>query len=125
MRAAQCNAVARGWQGEPTSVPRAGGELRNCLPRHGVGRERREAHDGHDSIGCWIARGHWGRGIASRDVALMLGEFARRPLHATAAGHNLPLIRVLERNGFRIVSCCMTSETTRTLRRETVMLVLE
>jgi len=65
------------------------------------------------------------RGIASRDVALMLGEFARRPFHATAAGHNLPPIRVLERNGFRIVSRCMTSETTRTPRRETVMLVLE
>jgi RimJ/RimL family protein N-acetyltransferase len=55
----------------------------------------------------------------------MLGEFARRPLYATAAGHNAASIRVLEKNGFRIVSRSMTAETARTVRRETVTLVLE
>jgi hypothetical protein len=45
-----------------------------------VGAVNISPHDGRDSIGYWIAREHWGRGIASRAVALMLGEFARRPL---------------------------------------------
>lgn len=90
-----------------------------------VGAVNISPHDGRDSIGYWIAREHWGRGIASRAVGLMLGEFARRPLYATAAGHNLPSIRVLEKNGFRIVSRRMTPETARTVQRETVTLVLE
>ncbi|QOJ01921.1 MAG: GNAT family N-acetyltransferase [Phycisphaeraceae bacterium] len=77
-----------------------------------------------DSIGYWIAKEHWGRGIASRAVALMLAEFVRRPLMATTAGHNLPSIRVLEKNGFEILSRRITAETTRTAQRETVTLVL-
>lgn len=81
-------------------------------------------HDGADSIGYWIAREHWGRGIASRAVALMLGEFTRRPLYATTAGHNHPSIRVLQKNGFEIESRSMTPETSRTVKRETVRLVL-
>lgn len=81
-------------------------------------------HEGSDSIGYWIAREHWGRGIASRAVALMLGEWARRPLLATTAGHNLPSIRVLEKNGFVVVSRRVTPETARTVARETVTLML-
>ena len=90
-----------------------------------VGAVNVSPHDGGDSIGYWIAREHWGRGIATRAVGLMLGEFARRPLYATAAGNNLPSIRVLEKSGFRLVSRRMTPETARTAARETVTLVLE
>lgn len=89
-----------------------------------VGAVNISPHDGAKSIGYWIARDHWGRGIATRAVALMLGEFAPRPLYATAAGHNHPSIRVLEKNGFEIVSRYMTPETSRTVQRETVLLVL-
>ena len=78
-----------------------------------------------DSIGYWIAREHWGRGIATRAVALMLSEFTRRPLYATAAAHNHPSIRVLEKNRFEVVSRCMTPDTPRTVRRETVTLMLK
>ncbi|MCU0225188.1 MAG: GNAT family N-acetyltransferase [Acidobacteria bacterium] len=52
-----------------------------------------------DSIGYWIAREHWGRGIGTVAVALMLRDFMRRPVFATAAGHNSPSIRVLENSG--------------------------
>lgn len=90
-----------------------------------VGAVNVSPHDGGDSIGYWIAREHWGRGIATRAVGLMLGEFVRRPLYATAAGNNLPSIRVLEKSGFRLVSRRMTPETARTVARETVTLVLE
>lgn len=77
-----------------------------------------------DSIGYWIAREQWGRGIATAGVALMLQEFTRRPLYATAAGHNIASIRVLEKNGFAITTRQNTPETARTLARETVTLVL-
>lgn len=90
-----------------------------------VGAVNIAPHEGADSIGYWVAREHWGRGIATRAVALMLGEFARRPLYATTAGHNHPSIRVLQRNGFEIVSRGTTPETARTVQRETVTLVLK
>lgn len=89
-----------------------------------VGAINISPHEGADSIGYWIARGQWGRGIATRAIALMLSEFTRRPLFATAAGHNHPSIRVLLKNGFEEVSRAPTPETARTLQRETVRLVL-
>ena len=63
------------------------------------------------SIGCWmmgeqlavgygIARPHWGRGIASRALALLLAEMPIRPLHARAAASNAASVRVLTKNGF-------------------------
>jgi RimJ/RimL family protein N-acetyltransferase len=89
-----------------------------------VGAVNIAPHDGADSIGYWVDRAHWGRGIATRAVALMLQEFTRRPIFATTAGHNHPSIRVLQKSGFEIVSRCATPETARTVQRETVMLVL-
>lgn len=58
--------------------------------------------DGKDHVGYWIAREHWGKGIASRALALLLEKVTVRPLHAMAARSNPASIRVLERNGFRI-----------------------
>lgn len=89
-----------------------------------VGAVNIAPHNGLDSIGYWIDRAHWGRGIASRAVALMLEEFPRRPVAATTSGHNHASIRVLEKCGFEIVSRCMTGETPRTVQRETVTLML-
>ncbi len=60
-----------------------------------VGAVNISPSDGADSIGYCIDRAHWGCGIATRAVALMLREFERRPLFATAAGHNVESIRVL------------------------------
>jgi RimJ/RimL family protein N-acetyltransferase len=89
-----------------------------------VGAVNISPHEGRDNIGYWIAREHWGRGIATRAVALMIKEFMRRPLFATASAQNEASIRVLEKNGFEIISRCITPETTRTVQRETVMLML-
>jgi len=95
-----------------------------CADRVVIGSVNISPDQGVDSIGYWIAREHWGRGIATVAVALMLREFTRRPLLATAAGHNTPSIRVLEKNGFVITSRSTTPETTRTVPRETVTLLL-
>lgn len=80
--------------------------------------------DGLDSLGYWISREHWGRGIASEAVALLLDECSLRPLYATTAGHNQPSMRVLEKNGFTITARRMTPASARNMARETVTLVL-
>lgn len=56
--------------------------------------------DGQRTVGYWIAREHWGRGAASRALALLLDEVMSRPLHARAARSNAASIRVLEKCGF-------------------------
>ncbi|MBL9148065.1 MAG: GNAT family N-acetyltransferase [Phycisphaerae bacterium] len=77
-----------------------------------------------DAIGYWIAKEHWGRGIASRAVERMLEEYTRRPLYATVAAGNAPSLRILEKFGFVIESRERTPETARCVARETVSLVL-
>jgi len=59
--------------------------------------------DGKREVGYWIARSHWGRGIASRALAEFLRVSPRRPLHAIVAQHNPASRRVLEKCGFRVV----------------------
>jgi RimJ/RimL family protein N-acetyltransferase len=57
--------------------------------------------DGQRLLGYWIGREWWGRGVATRAVALLVGELSVRPIHAHVAEHNLGSIRVLEKCGFR------------------------
>lgn len=78
-----------------------------------------------DSLGYWVARPHWGKGIASRALAMFLLEEPRRPLHATAAMTNGASIRVLTRNGFRLVRTFKGEETDRYLAREVGEFLLE
>src|SRR5688572_30709442 len=49
----------------------------------------------------WVDRTHWGRGIASAALRLLLAETAERPVYARAASDNLGSLRVLEKTGFR------------------------
>jgi RimJ/RimL family protein N-acetyltransferase len=56
--------------------------------------------DGRRMVGYWLAREHWGAGIASRAFALFLGELEERPLWATVLPGNAGSRRVLEKNGF-------------------------
>jgi len=56
--------------------------------------------DGERLVGYWIGREHWGRGIATRALAELLGEIEERPLYARVARHNVGSIRVLEKCGF-------------------------
>lgn len=59
--------------------------------------------DGRDFIGYWLAREHWGRGIATRAVMLLIEERAARPLYARVARHNIASLRVLLKCGFRVM----------------------
>src|SRR3954453_17300304 len=52
-------------------------------------------HDDTREVGYRIGRQHWGRGIASAALRLLLAEVAERPLYATVAEHNPASLRVL------------------------------
>src|SRR5688500_4236702 len=57
--------------------------------------------EGSNHIGYWIAKEWWGKGIASRAVALILDEVSARPIDARVAKHNVASLRVLEKHGFK------------------------
>jgi RimJ/RimL family protein N-acetyltransferase len=80
--------------------------------------------DGMDGIGYWIDRGHWGRGIATRAVGLLIAEVSARPLVAHVEIHNTASLRILERHGFVIVDRQMKPETERYVGAEVFTLTL-
>jgi RimJ/RimL family protein N-acetyltransferase len=49
----------------------------------------------------WVGRAHWGKGIASAALQLLLAETSERPVFGRAASDNAASIRVLEKAGFR------------------------
>jgi RimJ/RimL family protein N-acetyltransferase len=59
--------------------------------------------DGVLLVGYMLGRSHWGHGIATQALALFLDLETRRPLHAHVVKHNVGSIRVLEKNGFKVV----------------------
>jgi RimJ/RimL family protein N-acetyltransferase len=59
--------------------------------------------DGKRVVGYWIAREFWGRGIATEALARLLEIVSERPLEATVLPGNDASVRVLEKNGFRLL----------------------
>jgi RimJ/RimL family protein N-acetyltransferase len=60
-----------------------------CFPR-----------DGQRELGYWVAREHWGRGVASAAVRAFLAEYPARPLGAKLLATNAASLRVLHKAGF-------------------------
>ena len=56
--------------------------------------------EGFLEVTYWIDRAHWGRGIASAALALLLAEVSERPIRARVASDNAASRRVLEKSGF-------------------------
>ncbi len=81
--------------------------------------------EGRDLVGYWIAKEHWGKGIASRALGLLLQEVPRRPLGAFAAKANAASVRVLERHGFKMINCVMREAKDRFVACEVAEFVLE
>ncbi|MED1783981.1 GNAT family N-acetyltransferase [Brevibacillus fortis] len=52
------------------------------------------------TIGYWIDKSCWGKGIATNALSLFLEELRTRPVYARVAHDNIASIRVLEKNGF-------------------------
>ena len=78
-----------------------------------------------DSVGYWIGKEYWGRGIATRALALLLEEVSVRPLHARAARSNVGSIRVLERCGFTLTGYRMSPPDDLFPECEEAILILE
>lgn len=57
---------------------------------------------GEREIGYWLGKEYWGKGIATKALALFLGIVKTRPLQARVAKHNLASRRVLEKCGFEV-----------------------
>jgi RimJ/RimL family protein N-acetyltransferase len=53
----------------------------------------------------WIGREFWGKGIATKALAVLLSAVSNRPLYARAAKDNIASLRVLEKCGFTITGC--------------------
>lgn len=56
---------------------------------------------GQTEVTYWIDRALWGRGIATRALALLLELVPARPLYARAASDNAGSLRVLQKCGFQ------------------------
>lgn len=54
------------------------------------------------SVGYWLGREFWGKGIATAALKLFLKQVATRPLYARVAKDNQGSMRVLEKCGFAI-----------------------
>jgi RimJ/RimL family protein N-acetyltransferase len=59
--------------------------------------------DGLRLVGYVLGRDHWGQGVGTRALALLVDLVTIRPLHAFVAKHNVGSMRVLEKNGFAVV----------------------
>ena len=60
--------------------------------------------DDQPEVTYWVDRTHWGKGIASAALQIVLAETAERPVYARAASDNIASLRVLEKAGFRRVA---------------------
>jgi RimJ/RimL family protein N-acetyltransferase len=56
---------------------------------------------GQTEVTYWIDRAAWGKGIATRALALLLELVPARPLYARAASDNGGSLRVLQKCGFK------------------------
>jgi RimJ/RimL family protein N-acetyltransferase len=59
--------------------------------------------DGQPEVSYWIDRAHWGRGVATDALRLLLARVETRPLFARAAQDNAGSLAVLRHNGFTVV----------------------
>jgi RimJ/RimL family protein N-acetyltransferase len=65
--------------------------------------------EGQTEVTYWIDRPAWGRGIASRALAMFLEVARERPLYARAASDNAASLRVLQKAGFRAIDTEVSS----------------
>lgn len=89
-----------------------------------IGYLSRFVAEGQDRVGYWIDRAHWGRGVASRALQLLLEEVHTRPLYARVATTNGASLRVLQKHGFVVEAVQHAPATDRYPACEEVILVL-
>jgi RimJ/RimL family protein N-acetyltransferase len=80
--------------------------------------------DGRANVGYWVSREHWGNGIATRALRLLLPEVATRPLYAHVATGNAASLRVLRKCGFLVERVQVSPASDRYPECEEAVLVL-
>ncbi|MCW1967799.1 MAG: GNAT family N-acetyltransferase [Anaerolineae bacterium] len=65
---------------------------------------------GHKEVGYWLGKAYWGRGIATRALAILLQQVTERPLMAMVVRHNVASLRVLQKCGFKIVATVLAPD---------------
>ena len=80
--------------------------------------------DGDEHVGYWIDRAHWGRGIASTALRLLLETVDHRPLLAAVAISNGASVRVLQKCGFIVENVRLSPASDRFPECEEAVLVL-
>jgi RimJ/RimL family protein N-acetyltransferase len=60
-------------------------------------------NSGEWEVGYWVGKEYWGKGIATKALALFLDLVKTRPLYAHVAMHNIASRRVLEKCGFKVI----------------------
>lgn len=81
--------------------------------------------DGQTEVSYWIERTVWGRGIASRALALFVEQLPVRPVYARAASDNFASLRVMEKVGFRPVGTEMSFAAARGVEIEETIMILD
>jgi ribosomal-protein-alanine N-acetyltransferase len=78
------------------------GEAAGGIGLHGL----KDVYRYNGEIGYWLSESHWGNGIITEAVGLMVKHAFTRTqwlrLFATIFENNAPSMRVLEKNGFRL-----------------------
>jgi RimJ/RimL family protein N-acetyltransferase len=77
-----------------------------CAAGYVVSWER----DGRRLVGFWIAKEHWGKGVATAALTEFLACETTRPLYAFVARDNAGSIRVLEKCGFAVADAERAAE---------------
>lgn len=94
-----------------------------------VGTINRFHRDEKNFVGYFISRDHWGKGFATKALALLLAELNNlpqpRPLYANVATTNPASIRVLEKNHFRYLTTTHEPETDRFLASDVAHYILD
>ena len=81
--------------------------------------------DGLDSVGYWLDKEFWGRGIASKALELLLTEVTVRPLYARVATSNGASQRVLQKCGFVVERVRLAPADDRYPECEEALLILK
>ncbi len=81
--------------------------------------------DGQANVGYWVGREHWGKGVASRALELLLLEVTARPLYAHVATSNGASLRVLRKCGFVVEQVRLSPASDRYPECEEAVLVLK
>jgi RimJ/RimL family protein N-acetyltransferase len=80
--------------------------------------------DGRANVGYWVSREHWGKGIATRALRLLLLEVTSRPLYAPVVTGNGASPRVLLKCGFVVERVRVSPASDRYPECEETVLVL-